>query len=437
MSTPHGTRLKPRFFYGWVIVVVVSLGMFTTAAETFNVLTVFLKPMSEEFGWSRTTFAGAMSIGSLFGGFIALFIGPLMDRFGPRLALTIAFAVLGAVFLLTALITTLWQFYALQVLARMMTSGVIGVATSVIIPKWFIEKRGRAVAVGGVGSQAGSAITPLYVQLLVSARGWRVALAVAGLAIWVVSLLPTALLMRRQPEDMGLLPDGARPRERATATAQRSELREPEASMPLSVVRRLPSFYLLTAAISMTWLIRTGVTLHFIPYFTDHGFSPEVAVMVLVTYSTSGVAGALFWGASADRFGARLSLVADCLLIGVGMLFLMVAASSTLLAFAWGVFWGITLTGSITLQRVIFADYYGRRHLGSIQGLVTLVQTVAQALGPLAAAIAYDATGGYLPAFSAFAISALAASIFVYLAKPPGRAEGEALRTRPVVARDA
>ena len=108
MSTPHRTWLKPRFFYGWVIVVVVSLGMFTTAAETFNVLTVFLKPMSEEFGWSRTTFAGAMSIGSLFGGFIALFIGPLMDRFGPRLALTIAFAVLGAVFLLTAMITTLW-----------------------------------------------------------------------------------------------------------------------------------------------------------------------------------------------------------------------------------------------------------------------------------------------------------------------------------------
>jgi len=425
VSDDPGPRRKPRFFYGWVIVAVVAAGGFTQSAETFNVLSVFLKPMSEEFGWSRTTFAGAMALGSLFGGVVALFLGPLMDRFGPRLALTIAFAILGAVFLLTALITTLWQFYALQVMARMMTSGVIGVATAIIIPKWFIEKRGRAVALGSIGGQAGSAITPLYVQILVSVSGWRVAVLVAGIAIWVVSLLPTALFMRRQPEDIGLLPDGAQPHDdemsKGKPAAPRNDLRESDASLPLSVVRRLPSFYLLTAAISMTWLIRTGVTLHFIPYFTDHGFSPEIAVLVLMTYSTTGVAGVLIWGVSADRFGARLSFVADCLLIGVGLLLLLVAATSLLAAFAWAAFWGVTLTGSITLQRVIFADYYGRRHLGSIQGLVTLVQTIAQAIGPIAGGLAYDASGSYVPAFSAFAIAGFAASVFVFLARPPAR----------------
>ena len=425
MSDGPGPRRKPRFFYGWVIVAVVAAGGFTQSAETFNVLSVFLKPMSEEFGWSRTTFAGAMSLGSLFGGVVALFLGPLMDRFGPRLALTIAFAILGAVFLLTALITTLWQFYALQVVARMMTSGVIGVATAIIIPKWFIEKRGRAVALGSIGGQAGSAITPLYVQILVSVSGWRVAVLVAGIVIWVVSLLPTALFIRRQPEDIGLLPDGAQPHDDETSdgksAAPRNDLREPEASLPLSVVRRLPSFYLLTAAISMTWLIRTGVTLHFIPYFTDHGFSPAIAVLVLVTYSTTGMAGALIWGVSADRFGARLCFVADCLLIGVGLLLLLVAATSMLAVFAWAASWGVTLPGSITLQRVIFADYYGRRHLGSIQGLVTLVQTIAQAIGPIAGGLAYDASGSYVPAFSAFAIAGFAASVFVFLARPPAR----------------
>ena len=399
--------------------------MFTQQAETFNVLSVLVKPMSEEFGWSRTTFGGAMALGTLFGGVVALFLGPLMDRFGPRVALTIAFAVLGAVFMLTALITTLWEFYVLQVVARMMTSGVIGVASAIIIPKWFIEKRGRAVALGSVGAQAGAAITPLYVQVLVSVSGWRVAVLVAGIAIWVVSLLPTALFMRRQPEDIGLLPDGAQPHDDETSdgrpAAPRNDLREPEASLPLSVVRRLPSFYLLTIAVSMTWLIRTGVTLHFIPYFTDHGFSPAIAVLVLATYSTTGMAGALIWGASADRFGARLSFVVDCLLIGVGLLLLLVAATSMLAAFAWAAFWGMTLTGSITLQRVIYADYYGRQHLGSIQGLVTLVQTIAQAIGPIAGGLAYDVSGSYVPAFSAFAIAGFAAGVFVFLARPPAR----------------
>ena len=424
MSSPRGTRRKPRFFYGWIIVAVVAAGMFTQQAETFNVLSVLVKPMSDEFGWSRTTFGGAMALGTLFGGVVALFLGPLMDRFGPRVALTIAFAVLGAVFMLTALITTLWEFYVLQVVARMMTSGVIGVASAIIIPKWFIEKRGRAVALGSVGAQAGAAITPLYVQILVSVSGWRLAVLVAGIAIWVVSLLPTALFMRRQPEDIGLLPDGAQPRDETSdgrSGAPRNDLREPEASLPLSVVRRLPSFYLLTAAVSMTWLIRTGVTLHFIPYFTDHSFSPAIAVLVLATYSTTGMAGALIWGVSADRFGARLSFVVDCLLIGMGRLLLLVAATSMLAAFAWAAFWGITLTGSITLQRVIYADYYGRRHLGSIQGLVTLVQTIAQAIGPIAGGLAYDVSGSYVPAFSAFAIAGFAASVFVFLARPPAR----------------
>ena len=117
--------------------------------------------------------------------------------------------------------------------------------------------------------------------------------------------------------------------------------------------------------------------------------------------------------------GDRLRL--DCLLIGVGLLLLLVAATSVLAAFAWAAFWGVTLTGSITLQRVIFADYYGRRHLGSIQGLVTLVQTIAQAIGPIAGGLAYDASGSYVPAFSAFAIAGFAASVFVFLARPPAR----------------
>ena len=124
---------------------------------------------------------------------------------------------------------------------------------------------------------------------------------------------------------------------------------------------------------------------------------------------------------SADRFGARLSFVVDCLLIGVGLLLLLVAATSMLAAFAWAAFWGITLTGSMTLQRVIYADYYGRRHLGSIQGLVTLVQTIAQAIGPIAGGLAYDASGSYVPAFSAFAIAGFVASVFVFLARPPAR----------------
>jgi len=422
LSEHEPKNKRPRFYYGWVIVAVVALGGFTQSAETFNVLGVFLKPITSEFGWDRTTFAGAMSIGSLLGGAIALGIGPLIDRFGSRVALTIAFGVLGAVFVLMNWVTTLWEFYALQILGRMMTSGVIGVAVSIVIPKWFIAKRGRAVAMTSVGSQAGAALTPLYVQFLVTVSGWRAAAVVAGLVIWAMSLIPSMLFLKRRPEDMGLLPDGADP-ELADIRTQAGQGREPAVSLPFAQARKTRALYLLTASICTTWTIRTGTTLHMIPYFTDHGFSDASAVFVLVVYSTSGAAGAIFWGLASDRFGARLSLAIDCMLIGLGMLFLLIASSSMSLALTWAVFWGMTLSGQLTLQRVIFADYFGRTRLGSIQGFITAFQTIAQAIGPVVAAMAYDSTQSYTSSFLAFAVASFVGGLFVYFAKPPGRVE--------------
>ena len=421
LSENNPKNNKSHFYYGWVIVAVVALGGFSQSAETFNVLGVFLKPITSEFGWDRTTFAGAMSIGSLLGGAIALGIGPLIDRFGSRVALGIAFGVLGAVFVLMNWVTTLWEFYALQIVGRMMTNGVIGVAVSIVIPKWFIAKRGRAVAMTSVGAQAGAALTPLYVQFLVTISGWRVAAIVAGLVIWVMSMIPSILFLRRRPEDMGLLPDGAN----SGLTDLRTnaiQSREPAVPLSLAQAKKTKALYLLIASISTTWAIRTGTTLHMIPYFTDHGFSDASAVFVLVVYSTSGAAGAIVWGLAADRFGARLSLALDCVLIGFGMLFMLLASRSLPIALVWAVAWGMTLSGQLTLQRVIFADYFGRARLGSIQGFVTLFQTMAQAVGPIVASLAYDSTQSYQSVFLGFAVASMIGGVFVYFAKPPGRA---------------
>ena len=123
-----------RLYYGWVIVAVVALAGFTQTAESFPVLGVFLKPITEEFGWSRSLYTGAMTIGTVLGGALALGIGPLLDRYGGRWALVVAFTILGAIWVLMAAIQTLWQFYVLQILARTIMIGVVGLGMGVIIP---------------------------------------------------------------------------------------------------------------------------------------------------------------------------------------------------------------------------------------------------------------------------------------------------------------
>jgi MFS family permease len=126
---------KPRFYYGWVIVLVVALTGFTHSAETFPVLGVFLKPITQEFGWSRSVFTGSMTIRTLLGAVVAIGVGPYLDRYGPRWLITGALFVLGVTLLLMGRITNLWQFYTLQILGRVLAMGVLSIATAVVVPK--------------------------------------------------------------------------------------------------------------------------------------------------------------------------------------------------------------------------------------------------------------------------------------------------------------
>ena len=111
-------RQEKKIYYGWVIVGVIALSGFANSAETLPVISVFLKPITEEFGWNRSVFTGAITVGTLLGGFFSMATGPVIDRYGPRWVLVIGFAILGALLISMAAISTLWHLYTLQVLAR-------------------------------------------------------------------------------------------------------------------------------------------------------------------------------------------------------------------------------------------------------------------------------------------------------------------------------
>ncbi len=416
MRETNGPDPKPRFFYGWVVVAVAGLGSFSAAVETFPVLSILLKPITETFGWTRTEFTGALTVGGLVGSGAALLTGPVVDRFGPRWALTAAYAIIGASFLLLSLISELWQFYALQIAARGVNTGVLAVASAVIVPNWFIVRRGKAMGVAGLGFPAGASLMPLLIASVTAWAGWREASLAAGAAVLMISALPTALLLRRRPEDMGLLPDGAQSAGRAAAPT--GDLREAEPSLTLRQASRHPALYLLIAAISLWWFGRTGVALHAVPYMTDAGISNAAAVAALIVHSAVGAAGTLAAGFLRDRFHVRYVMAADFLLNALAFA-LLLAVDGAALAMAWAVFYGLAQGASVTLQRLAFADYFGRRHLGSIEGVARAATNWTQAAGPLAAALAFDLTASYSLIFSVFIATNLSAAALAFAAKPP------------------
>ncbi|MBI4339430.1 MAG: MFS transporter [Chloroflexi bacterium] len=429
MTTIAGTAHRTRLYYGWVIVIVVALASFTQATGTFMALSVFLKPMTDEFGWSRTVFTGATTLGTIAGAFVSLVVGRYLDRLGGRWLLTMGLFLLGGAFVLMAFVQTLWQFYLLQLLDRVVTMGVIGLTLQVIVPKWFVVKRGRAVALAGLGGIVGSTVMPLYLQLAIDLSGWRLASAVAGISVWAVSILPVALFLRRQPEDMGLSPDGLSS-EDAEREAQRQAVKRrrtvrQEVSWTLSQVLRFPSFYLLLASFSVLFLVGPGLVLHLIPYLQDKGIDPQQGVWILSIWAGAGAIGALVMGFLSERFGSRWMATLAFLLMGMGFAFLLMV-DSLATGVAWALFMG-SVAGAVfnTLYQLIFADYYGRESLGRIRGAVWPVQMLTNSAGPLIAAIAYDVLGTYSPVFVAFAGLMVLSAALVFMAKPPRSVPGD------------
>ena len=430
MAAPQQPKRSPRFFYGWVLVAVVALGGFSSSTEALPVLGIFLKPVSAEFGWSRAAFTTPIMLGGLLGSVAALLTGPLVDRFGSRWALVGAFGILGISFVLMAAMQELWHYYVIQMIARSMNTGVMAVATAVIIPNWFIVRRGRAFSLGNLGFPIGASVIPLFVQFLISTSGWRTAALGVGILIWAVSMAPAAAFLRRRPEDMGLLPDG-RP---APPPAQEPEAPGPspdvslDVSFTLAQAFREPAFYLLSLAGFFWWFGRGGVVLHVVSYFTDGGISPSFAVTALVVHSATGAGGVLLAGFLRDRYDVRIVLIVVFVLSAVST-GLLLAVGPAWLALVWGVVYGVVQGSSVPLQRLMFADYFGRRHLGSIEGVVRAAQNVAQAAGPLVAAFAFDATQSYRAIFTVFVLTNLVAAVLVAAARAPSHVRR--LRTTP------
>ena len=300
--------------------------------------------------------------------------------------------------------------------------GILALALGVVVPKWFIAKRGRAVALGGLGQRIGNTITPIYVQILVSHGSWRLATVVAGLLMWTVSMIPAAIFLRRKPEDMGLLPDGVASNgahgNDAPTESYPNKHPQQEISMTATQVLKHPSFYLLVVAFSLVFVAVPALNLHMIPYITDKGISEGYAVTAVALLSIFAGVGSIVTGFLSERVTARRTLVVVLILMSLGY-FGVLGVQVAWQSIVWAICYGLSFGGMFVLQQVIFADFYGRDNVGAIRGIVWPVQMVFNATGPFIASMAYDTPGNYTLIFLTFASLVMISSALIFLARPP------------------
>ena len=418
-------RNSGGFFYGWVVVAAAVAIEFANAASAIGILTVFVNPMIDDFGWSRTQIAGATSVGALLGAGLAPFSGRLVDRIGARLLLTIGGLVvaLGCVYLSVA--QTLVGFYVAFTFIRIADQGLIKIGASPTVGKWFLRYRGRAMAMVFVAGSAGIIVMAPVVQLVIDAWGWRAAWLVLAGVMFVVGVVPSLLFVRRQPEDMGLRVDGdpplpENPEQELSPSQIRGAAMDLEQQWPVGEVIRTPAFWLVLISLFVASTGSSGVGLHLVPHLTQQGLSRGAAVGAISVMSTSGALGALALGFLSERISPRLMIIALYLLAAVSMAVLIMADSLTE-TYLFAILQGIVGSGVNTLAPILWANYYGRAALGSIYGISRAAQVAGFAVGPLVAGVVYDTTGSYQKAFFYFMFLSVGSAFLLLAARRPTR----------------
>jgi OFA family oxalate/formate antiporter-like MFS transporter len=421
------SRLAQRlpFYYGWVVFGSAA-GIAYSARPLMAVatLSIFLVPMTQEFGWSRGLFSGAVSAGGLLAVFISPMAGRLIDRYGGGVAVAAVSAISGVCALGLSLVGQPWAFYSLYVPGRAVFAGPLELGTSTAVSNWFIRRRPLVLALLLVCQGTGLALTPFIAQLLIGEWGWRTAWVTLGTFTLSVAVLPPLLLMVRRPEDLGLEADPY-PQAKSAAEGDPSDTPEhrptrffKETNLTVQEALRTRAFWVLIMFSVAGFVVQAGVSLHQVPHLIQQGVAAPEAALSASVFALFQTVGGAIWATLARRAPLRLLLSLTGLTAAAGAVG--IAASSSLSGGLLGALTlGMGVGGLHLLLRLVYADYYGRQNLGSIRGLTIGAQIGGQVIGPVTAGLLFDATGGYELPFRAFAIVLALAALLVLAATPP------------------
>jgi len=415
------------FFYGWLIVAITMVAGFLAAGVSNITMAVVLKPISEDLGWSRTLTAAAITLGACLGGLLSPLFGPIADRLGPRLLLPAGGALVGLLAFGVSLSTEPWQFYATFVPARALTEFLLcGIIAFTTAANWFYLKRPRVMGLVAMSTPLGSAVLSLVYQFFVLRYGWRSAFLALGVALWVFVVIPGLIFLRRQPEDLGLYPDGlAVPPRRPTESMDlHNSASVAEQSWSRAEAVRSPTLWLLVSSAFLAAIGTGGVAFHTAAYFTDVRIAPTIAAGAVSVMALSGAFGNGLWGALAERLHPRRLSVAT-MIVSAASVGLLMQVSTAGAAYLFALLFGLNARGAGVLMQILIARYFGRGSFGAISSVLDPFHKGGLGLGALMAGIVFDYAGSYRPVFTIFLLSYLLSALLIFLARRP-RAEARA-----------
>jgi MFS family permease len=393
-----------RVFYGWIIV---GAGMLITCMGlgAMSSLGVFLKPMTESMGWSRTDISTVAMLNWIFMGLGSFVWGALSDRIGTRAVVLCGGALLGFGMVGASQAATIGQFQLLFGVLIGFAVGSFYAPMTAAATRWFTRHRSLAVALVSSGIGLGTLTLGPLTQTLINAYDWRIAMLVIGDLAWLI-VIPAALLVRNPPS--------AAPGESALTSlgANGHAFTAPE-------VLRTPQFWAIALTHFACCAAHSGPIFHMVTHAIDRGVAPMTAATVLGVAGVASVTGRVVCGLVADRHGAKPTLLVGLAIQAISValyLFTNTAPAFYALALVFGLSYG----GVMPLYAILVREYFGARIMGTAYGAVFLISTLGMALGSWSGGWFFDAFGSYLWLYIGSAGIGAGAIAIAVTFRPPG-----------------
>ncbi len=407
-----------KIYYGWVIVAVSLITAATLIGIRFS-FGVFFKSLETEFSLTRAATSSVFSAYTLLTAAFAIIAGWALDKYGPRLVVSIMGLLTGLSLLATSQAGSLWQiFLSYSLILAMGTGGTIPVLMSVV-SRWFYKRRGFVLGIAMSGTGLGTLLMAPFAAYLISNLGWRISYIVLGVLTWLV-IISLAMLLRRDPSEIGALPDGEKLTGETEPMGREKNFGMIGLSLPQAL--RTRSFWLMLAV----WLLYASslhlIMTHLVPRATDTGISTMEASTVLSIMGGFQIISRLFIGRVSDTIGRKIP-AAVCAVFGIGALIWLMWSHDLwmfyVFAFLFGISWGGLGVTTITMV----GDVFGERNLGTMMGALDMGFAIGSAAGAALGGLIYDATNSYTAAFALGAAAMLLIAILVMLTRREMEAE--------------
>ena len=410
MTAPSRVAPGPPVFYGWVVLMA-SVAIIAVGTGTIFSLAVFLRPLEEDFGWTRSLISGVALANWVIFGVGSFIAGVISDRIGARRVVAVGAALLGAALVASNQIRTAAQLYvAFGVIGALGASGFY-VPLSATATRWFAARRGLAMGIISSGMGLGILVVPPTARALITALGWRAAFAAFGGLTWIVGGVALRYLVNR-PEDRGLRGYGAELQPAGPRPAPAG------GDMTAAAVLRHPAFWGVALVHFGCCAAHSGPIFHMVAHAMDLGVTKMAAASMLGLSGGTSIAGRLSSGVLADRFGARPALVGMLAIQALVLSFYLYAGAAVSL-FVVALFFGVAYGGAMPLYALVAREFFGERVVGTTFGGIFFISCIGMGLGAYGGGFLYDHLGTYWSLHLASTLVAAGAVAVAMALRPP------------------